>query len=101
MRGKIPIREGARLCKKYRCPVIVCFAIEADGERFTVMTYGETKKLCKHAADLGKKFAEAVMGGTVAPAPIEPTDLPEEPTEWIGYRGSSIAADGLVKGGEV
>ena len=90
MRGKIPIREGKRLCDMYAAPVVIVFSLHDGGDTFNVMTYGQTMKLCKHAADLGRKFADAVLNGTVAPAAVEPTDIPEVPAQWDGMKRGKI-----------
>lgn len=89
MRGKIPIRAAQRISEQSGCPVVIVFGLEASGERFTVTTYGATKAMCRHAADLSKQFAEAVLNGTVAPSDEEPMELPNEPALW----------DGLARGG--
>ena len=52
------------------------------GDTFNVMTYGQTKKLCRHAASLGEQFAQAVLNGKVSPVQAEPEYLPDEPTIW-------------------
>ncbi len=78
--GVIPISDARRIAKERRCPVVVIFAIEEDTTRFTVTTYGKNKKLCRHAADLGRQFSKAIMQTDVAPSQEEPMDLPDEPT---------------------
>ncbi len=83
MAGKIPIDDAKRIARERNCPVVIIFGIAGpDGETFEIATYGETKKLCRHAADLGKQFAMAVFDGTVTPSAIEPKHLPDEPTQW-------------------
>ncbi len=82
--GRIPIKAAERISKAYECPVVIVFALEGKGDTFGVTTYGRSKALCRHAADLGKKFAEAIMNGTITPAETEPLDIPNVPTEWEG-----------------
>ena len=79
MKGRIPIRDAQEISERRACPVVVIFAIEPGAERFTVTTYGATKKLCRHAASMGKQIAEKVLDGTVAPEAIEPMELPDSP----------------------
>lgn len=81
-RGKIPIAEGRRLSEKYKAPMLVVFSLHDGGDTFNVMTYGETKALCRHAADIGNKIAEAILGSKIAPAETEPMQLPNVPMEW-------------------
>ncbi len=83
-RANIPIKAAEDISKTYDCPVVIVFSIEGNGNTFGVTTYGRTKALCRHAADLGKKFSEAVLNGTVEPAQVEPMDIPDEPTQWEG-----------------
>jgi hypothetical protein len=85
--GRIPIKAAERISKAHDCPMVVIFAIQDDGQEFCVTTYGETKKLCRHAADLGRKISESILDGRIAPAESEPTDLPDVPTEFIGKLG--------------
>ena len=84
MRGSrvVPIADARRIGEKRKCPVVVIWAIEDDTSRFTVTTWGKTKKLCRHAADLGKKLTDAILNSDVQPAASEPLDLPDEPTIW-------------------
>jgi hypothetical protein len=81
-RGKIPIAEGRRLAEKYGAPVVIVFSLHDRGDTFNVMTYGQTKKLCRHAADLGRQIAEQVLKGQIAPSEEEPVDLPDTPAVW-------------------
>ncbi len=80
--NKIPISEGKRICEKYKAPVVIVFTLLDNGDTFNVMTYGATKKLCRHAASLGNQIAEKVFDGTIAPEQKEPVHLPEEPANW-------------------
>lgn len=80
--NKIPISEGKRICEKYKAPVVIVFTLLDGGNTFNVMTYGATKKLCRHAASLGNQIAEKVLDGTIAPEQEEPFHLPEDPTNW-------------------
>lgn len=82
--ARIPIKAAERLSKDYGCPVVVVFSLEGNGDTFGMTTYGASKALCRHAADLGKQFCEAVLNGTVAPSPIEPLDIPDKPMQWEG-----------------
>jgi hypothetical protein len=83
---KIPIREGKRLCEEYKAPVVIIFALVDNGDRIAVTTYGATKALCRHAADLSKKIVDKVMSGEIAPEQTEPLDLPNDPTIWTGRK---------------
>lgn len=67
------------MAKRHNCPVVLIYAIEPEAESFTVTTYGQTKALCRHAADLGRKFSQAVLGREVEPAMTEPLDVPDDP----------------------
>lgn len=80
-KGKIPIAAAERLSKQYNCPVVLVFAIEETGDRFTITTYGKTKGLCRHAASLGEQFASAVFSQQVAPTEVEPKHLPDVPAQ--------------------
>lgn len=84
MRGKAPVKSVERIAEQYDCPAVIVFAPHDGGNQFFMTTYGKTKALCRHPADLGKKFADAVLNGTVAPAAAEPQDMPSEPTVWDG-----------------
>lgn len=86
-RGRIPIKDAERLSDKHNCPIIVIYAIEDNGDRFTVTTYGKTKALCQHAADLGRKLAKAILDGEVVPATTEPLDVPNGPAIFDSSKG--------------
>jgi hypothetical protein len=73
--GKIPIEDAKRIATERRCPVVVIFGIEANGNRFTVTSYGMTRKLCKLGASLADQIAEAVMSGRILPPEEEPADV--------------------------
>lgn len=77
--GRIPIKAAELLSEQYKCPVIVIWAIHDDRETFTVTTYGETKALCRHAADMAKKLTRAILQGEVVPAETQPLDMPDRP----------------------
>lgn len=79
-KGCIPINAAEQLSNQFQLPIVIIFGIEKGAEKFTVTTYGKTKALCKYAADLGNKIAESVLNGKIAPAQVEPADLPDEPT---------------------
>ncbi len=79
---KIPISEGERLSKKYKAPIVIVFTILDNGNTFNVLTFGASKPLCKHAADLGKKIADKVLNGEIVPSQEEPIDIPNVPTNW-------------------
>jgi hypothetical protein len=81
-RNKIPIAEGKRLSEKYDAPVVIVFTILDRGETFNVTTYGATKALCRHAADLGEQITHKVLSGEIVPSEVEPMHLSNEPTEW-------------------
>ena len=80
--GIIPVSTARRIAKESKSPCIIIFAIEESGEQFTITTYGQNKALCKHAASLGKQFAQAIFDKTVAPLATEPDDLPDFPVNW-------------------
>jgi hypothetical protein len=80
--ARVPLREGKRICEEYKAPMCVLFAIH-EGNRFSVMTYGMTKALCRCAADYGNKIAEAILGSKIAAALNEPTHLPDYPEGWV------------------
>ncbi len=80
-RGKIPIAEGERLSAKYKAPIVIVFSLHDNGDTFNVMTYGQSKALCRHAASLGEQIAQKILNGEIAPAQDEPLHLPDEPTE--------------------
>lgn len=82
--GLIPVSAARALARNYKCPMVVIYGIDRAGERFSVTTYGETQKLCRAAADVGRKISEGVLGGAIAPAREEPTDLPLAPETWRG-----------------
>lgn len=82
MKGRIPIREARTLSEQYQCPAVIIFAVHDGGERFTVTTYGATRKLCRYAGDLGGKIARAILGGDISPAPAEPMGVPNVPMIW-------------------
>ena len=86
MKGKIPIGDARRISRERACPMVLVFGIEEGGERFTVTTYGATKKLCKLAASYAEQFADAVMKGSVFAPEFEPVELPEEPAMFSGKR---------------
>ncbi len=88
---KVPISEGKRLCEKYKAPIVIVYTILDEGDTFNVMTYGATKKLCRHAADIGKKIAEKILNGEITPEQDEPMHLPNEPTNWKGRQSSTVA----------
>ena len=57
---------------KFDRPVVVAFALHPKGEGYTITTYGQTRKLCKVAADFGKKVGEAVQAGRIEAPSVEP-----------------------------
>lgn len=79
-KANISISAAAELSRKFECPIVIIFALENEGGTFGVTSYGQTKKLCRHAADLARKFSKAVLEGVVCPAPTEPFDVPDQPT---------------------
>lgn len=87
-KGKIPIKEGERLSKQFDAPIVIVFSLHDGGDSFNVMSYGKSKALCRHAADIAKKIAEKVLNGTIAPSAEEPMDLPDRPTAWEGKEGA-------------
>lgn len=83
-KGKIPIGEGRKLAEKYNAPIVIVFSLHDGGDTFNVMSYGQTKKLCRHAADIAGKIADKVLDGSISPAEVEPVHLPDVPVEWNG-----------------
>lgn len=84
-KGRIPIAAAQRLSETYKCQVVVVFAIEEGGDRFTVTTYGATKKLCKLAAGYGDQIAQKVMDATIVKPLQDERNLErfdEAPGEW-------------------
>ena len=77
--GRIPINVVEQLSEQYRCPMIVLWAIHDARETFTVVTYGKTKALCRHAADMAKKLTRAILQSEVVPAETQPLDMPDQP----------------------
>lgn len=67
---------------KFNRPVVVTFSIHAGGERFQMVTFGATKKLCKLAASFGDQIAKAVSSGDIAAPEIEPKADPHVATLW-------------------
>ncbi len=65
-RTGIPIDECERISEKYDAPMVILFACR-HGERFNVVTYGQNKELCGHAAKLGREIAEKILSGEVEP----------------------------------
>lgn len=78
-KGKIPIKAAERISDQYNCPMVIIFAITQDGENFNLTTYGATKALCRHAADIGNKISEAIMNSKIEPSEKEPLDMPDVP----------------------
>ena len=82
--GRIPIGDARRIARERGVSMVVMFAIHPDGERFTVTTYGATKKLCRLAAAYGDRIADGILSGRIVAPQTEPLDLPEEPASWDG-----------------
>lgn len=82
MKANVPIKDAERISRERNCPVVIIFTLEGNGESFGVTTYGKTKALCRHAADLGKKISQKVFSQEITPAQQEPKELPDIPTEW-------------------
>jgi hypothetical protein len=59
----IPIKAAEKLSEQYNCPIVIVYAVLDGGEQFCVTSYGKSKALCRHAADLGRKLAEAILDG--------------------------------------
>jgi hypothetical protein len=98
-RGKIPIAEGERIAKKYDAAMVIVFSLLDRGNTFNVMTYGRTRALCRYAADIGSKIADAILDGKIVPAQIEPKHLPEVPMEWEQQpAGIKITPDSMPLG---
>ena len=77
--GVIPIADARRIGQDRKCPMVVVFAIEHSGDRFTVTTWGKTRELCQLAAGFGEDISKAVYGGTLVPRQT-PDGLTPEPT---------------------
>jgi len=78
MKNRIPIKDAERISKDRKCPMVIVFGIHDDGERFTITTYGATKKLCKLAGEYGKRLAHAIYE-VAELIQVEPEGTPEEP----------------------
>jgi len=87
MPGEIPIGDARKISRERNQPVVIIFGLSGatKGESFNVTTYGATKALCRYAADIGQKFADAVLNGVVTPAKIA-EDAPDvnAPMLWNG-----------------
>jgi hypothetical protein len=83
MKFGIPVSTARQVSERHGCPVVVIFGLEAEGDLFTVTTYGASKSLCRRAASLADQIADLVLHGTISPAK-EPPQLPNVPTEWDG-----------------
>lgn len=77
--GVIPVSDVKALGQKRKCPMVVVFAIEEGGQRFTTATWGRTKELCQLAAGFGEDIATAILNGTLIPRQT-PDGLSPEPT---------------------
>ena len=66
--GAIPISDARELATKRKTPIVVIFAIEEGGDRYSLTTYGKTKKLCGWAAKVGHDIHQAVLDGTILDA---------------------------------
>ncbi len=64
-KGAIPIAVAKKVSQEHGCPIVLIFAIEADGCHYTITTYGQTKPLCAWAAKLSSDIQQAVMAGKV------------------------------------
>lgn len=94
MPGVIPVSDAAAIGKKRECPLVVIFAIEADVTRFTVTTWGKTRKLCQLAAGFGDDISKGIYNGTVEPR-ATPAGLPLAPTvKMYGRRPAGRAEEG-------
>jgi hypothetical protein len=67
-KGKIPITAAADISRKYGCPVVIVFGIDANGETLHLTSYGKSKSLCKHAASLAEQIEKKIFAGEIAPA---------------------------------
>jgi hypothetical protein len=94
--GKIPITDAKHIATERRLPVVIVFGIEQGGERFSVASYGMTRKLCKVGVALADQFADAIMTGKVRTPSEEPHDEMDKLTELFydvrGQRNSLLWA---------
>ena len=65
IKGSIPIRAAEHLSEQSGCPIVVIFALQPGLEKFTVVSYGATKKLCRVAASWGDSIAEEIFSGQI------------------------------------
>lgn len=79
---KIPIREAEGISQRHSSPMVVIFALNETGDRYNLVTYGKTKKLCRYAASLSEQIADAIFKGRIVPAQEEPLHLPDKPTQF-------------------
>ncbi len=63
---KISVDECKQLSERYDAPMVILFAYR-KGERFNVVSYGQNKTLCQHAAKLAREIAAAILNGEVEP----------------------------------
>jgi len=80
----VDVSSAKRISNESGSPCIVIFAIDPDGDKFTITTYGKTRSLCRHAASLGKQFADAILNQDVVP--VETDELPDYPANFRGNR---------------
>jgi hypothetical protein len=85
-RGKIPIAEAQRIAEKFGAPIVIVFSIHDGGNSFNVISYGQSKALCRHAASLGDQIAQKVLNGEISPVTTQPMNLPDVPMEWDGKK---------------
>ena len=74
---------------KFDRPVVVTFALHPNGDEFSIISYGKTRKLCKLAASFGKQIADAINAGHIAPPPAEPSGEPEHHATWVRKDGGA------------
>lgn len=77
-KGIVPISAARAISEKHNAPMVVVFAIHPDKENFTVTTYGQTKKLCRLAAQYGDGVAKAVWD-VAKLVQVEDSTMPEAP----------------------
>lgn len=81
--GIVPISDVRSIGKKRNCLMVLLFAIEEDAERFTITTWGKTKKLCTLAGSYGEKIRNGIMSGKIAPPLRAPIDI-DDPIYLVG-----------------
>lgn len=78
MSGRIPIDDAKRIATERRCPVVVVFGLHAEGNQYSLASYGMTRKLCKLGASFAEQIAACIADGRIQAPQEEPADAPKE-----------------------